>query len=110
MRGENCSGIASSWMSVTSFRKWLMASQHFRNANRNTVCHTLKPTCNGSSRHARRTRKSITYSLYDVDVFGKVDADIEQISAEEIKRRSEEKTSSTSLYSYRRGVMRLNES
>ena len=97
-------------MSVTRFRKWLIASQPFRNADRNTVCHTLKTTCNGSSKHVRRTRKSSAYSLYDVDVFDKLDADMKQISAEEIKRQSEEKISSTPLYSYRRGDVGLNES
>ena len=107
MRAENCRGVASSWMSVTS--KWLIASQPFRNANRNTVCHTPKTTYNGGSRHVRTT-KSSTYSLYDVDVFGKLDADMKQISAEEIKRQSEEKISSTPLYSYRRGDVGLNES
>ena len=56
--------------------------------------HGLPPpqtTYNGSSRHVRWTKKSITYSLYDVDVFGKLDVDMKQISAEEIKRQSEEK-------------------
>ena len=80
----------SSSMSVTRFRKCLIANQAFRNANRNTVRHILKTTYNGCSKHVRRTRKYSTYSLYDVDVFGTLDADMKQISSEEIKRQSEE--------------------